>query len=159
MSNAAARTAEESDVSDDDHLRRPRHSTRNRGWQGEQLELEHSLEPKTSTCVAVDLQQFRNTVVGQGYQAKHVVRQKGLPTSENENKRLAEPRKHQKCNDNSISGRTTPKKRKSESERGDGGPELSAETTKLQRYLQCAGLRRFRKELANIEVRREYIHM
>jgi hypothetical protein len=152
MSNAAARTAEESDASDDDHLRRPHQSTRNRGWQGEQLELKHSLEPKTSKCVAVDLQQFRNTVVGQGYQAKHVVRQKGLSD------RLAETRKHP-SNDNSVSGMTAPKKRKSESERGDGGPELSAETTKLQRYLQCAGLRRFRKELANIEVRREYIHM
>ena len=56
------------------------------GW-GEAMELAHQQEhsqktsdskgrSSSSSAVAVDLNQFRNTEVGKGYQAKHVVRQK-----------------------------------------------------------------------------------
>ncbi|KAG7340046.1 hypothetical protein IV203_006450 [Nitzschia inconspicua] len=59
-----------------------------KGWQGEELELEHRrqqmMKPpsgiETITATAVDLNQFRNTEVGEGYQAKHVVRQRTAPT-------------------------------------------------------------------------------
>ncbi|KAG7363929.1 hypothetical protein IV203_037131 [Nitzschia inconspicua] len=60
-----------------------------KGWQGEELELEHRRQQmmakppsgtETTTVTAVDLNQFRNTEVGEGYQAKHVVRQRTAPT-------------------------------------------------------------------------------
>ena len=58
-----------------------------RGW-GESMELAHQQDNKhtksnnsMSSVVAVDLGQFRNTEVGKGYQAKHVVRQKMATTT------------------------------------------------------------------------------
>ena len=56
------------------------------GWQGEELELQHKMSNSTSnTAAAVDLSQFRNTEVGVGYQAKHVVRQRtGVEKVEND---------------------------------------------------------------------------
>ena len=53
-------------------------TNRNRGGWGEAMELAHqrSNDAGASSVVAVDLNQFRNTEVGTGYQAKHVVRQK-----------------------------------------------------------------------------------
>ena len=59
-----------------------KHKTANkhRGGWGEDMELAHQKgsisTSKTSSVVAVDLNQFRNTEVGSGYQARHVVRQK-----------------------------------------------------------------------------------
>ena len=50
-----------------------------RGWEGEELEMNHQQEifrsGKGDSVVAVDIRQFQNTVVGEGYQARHVVRQ------------------------------------------------------------------------------------
>ncbi len=50
-----------------------------RGWQGEELEMKHQQEifrsGKVGSVAAVDIRQFQNHVVGEGYQAKHVVRQ------------------------------------------------------------------------------------
>ena len=62
-------------------------TNRNRGGWGEAMELAHQKQQSSSvgnsnsnnnpsSVVAVDLNQFRNTEVGSGYQAKHVVRQK-----------------------------------------------------------------------------------
>jgi hypothetical protein len=69
---------------------------KSKGWDGEELELEHQKERMmmlqmnqstergrgeggaihgTNYSVAVDLNQFRNTEVGTGFQAKHVIRQ------------------------------------------------------------------------------------
>ncbi len=84
------------DHSDDDYNNLPashparrneygsKHKTANkhRGGWGEDMELAHQKSSsnggtsKTSQVVAVDLNQFRNTEVGSGYQARHVVRQK-----------------------------------------------------------------------------------
>src|SRR3569623_769458 len=54
-----------------------------KGWEGESLELQHEREAHhynqsgtATSVVAVDLNQFRNTEVGKGYQAKHVIRQR-----------------------------------------------------------------------------------
>ncbi|VEU44472.1 unnamed protein product [Pseudo-nitzschia multistriata] len=56
---------------------------KNRGGWGESMELAHQREAgrrvtagAPETVVAVDLSQFRNTEVGRGYQARHVVRQR-----------------------------------------------------------------------------------
>jgi hypothetical protein len=56
-----------------------RRQTSHRGWQGDEMELQHQLEHQgksTDVITAVDLTQFQNTQVGIGYQAKHVVRQR-----------------------------------------------------------------------------------
>eukprot|EP00590_Aulacoseira_subarctica_P010349 CAMPEP_0172430058 /NCGR_PEP_ID=MMETSP1064-20121228/52914_1 /TAXON_ID=202472 /ORGANISM="Aulacoseira subarctica , Strain CCAP 1002/5" /LENGTH=135 /DNA_ID=CAMNT_0013175849 /DNA_START=242 /DNA_END=645 /DNA_ORIENTATION=+ len=52
-------------------------------WEGEEMELDHYREGRGSAnkkrkdaSAAVDISQFQNTVVGQGYQAKHVIRQR-----------------------------------------------------------------------------------
>ena len=57
-----------------------------KGWQGDEMELDHQREklregPRNDTVVAVDLKQFQNHKVGEGYQAKHVVRQKSGATN------------------------------------------------------------------------------
>lgn len=83
------------DDNDDDHDDWPRHLTKTAvvddgggrnvrhrgGWQGEEMEMEHQRlasanNIKSNTHAAVDLNQFRNTIVGEGYQAKHVIRQR-----------------------------------------------------------------------------------
>ena len=123
-------------------------SKRNRGWQGEQLELQHSAmttDKKDSQVVAVDLNQFRNKAVGEGYQAKHVIRQKGISAS---NSGPAAP----KQSDSHAS-----KKQKSSHQNHINSSQDSSngrkETPKSRtdKYLRSTGLRRFRKELAKIE--------
>lgn len=58
----------------------PRGVIRQRGgWEGEELEMRHQQEVFRSgrdpAIAAVDIRQFQNHVVGEGYQARHVVRQ------------------------------------------------------------------------------------
>mmetsp|Transcript_135370 Transcript_135370/g.201326 ORF Transcript_135370/g.201326 Transcript_135370/m.201326 type:complete len:121 (+) Transcript_135370:102-464(+) len=70
----------------DDELELPRGVISKRGrWAGEQLEIEHQHDStqneKSKTVAAVDIRQFQNHVVGEGYQAKHVVRQASAPTT------------------------------------------------------------------------------
>ena len=52
-------------------------------WAGEQMEMEHQQDSfrneKSKATAAVDIRQFQNNVVGEGYQAKHVVRQASAP--------------------------------------------------------------------------------
>lgn len=60
-------------------------SSRRKGWQGEELEMQHQREAarseKQKVSAAVDIKQFQNTVVGEGYQAKHVIRQPSTSNS------------------------------------------------------------------------------
>ncbi|GKY97536.1 hypothetical protein MPSEU_000711800 [Mayamaea pseudoterrestris] len=120
---------------------------RQRGWQGEHLELEHAAAARQDdagdqkdSVVAVDLNQFRNTVVGQGYQAKHVIRQKG---STQASRASIVKLNYERDESNN-------KKRKSH--RQDAEPFSQGPAKfKLQTYLECPGLRKFRKELAKIE--------
>ena len=59
-------------------------TSRHRGWQGENLEMEHQQEASRSekhkARAAVDITQFQNHVVGEGFQAKHVIRQPSAQT-------------------------------------------------------------------------------
>ena len=52
---------------------------RNKGWGGEELEMQHQRDAfakeKHNKVTAVNLEQFQNNEVGKGYQAKHVIRQ------------------------------------------------------------------------------------
>lgn len=55
------------------------HQSRKRGWGGGDMEIQHQRESsrkdKQKHVAAVEVGQFQNTVVGEGYQAKHVIRQ------------------------------------------------------------------------------------
>lgn len=103
-----------------------------RGW-GESMELAHQRDNKqnkhkTSSVVAVDLGQFRNTEVGKGYQAKHVVRQKMATTTKTKTRTV---------NDNFD----VQKRKQSETK------TKSIDTKEL---LNNDGLRAFRREIESI---------
>jgi hypothetical protein len=112
---------------------------RQRGWAGEALEVNHTREQfrqgTTSEFTAVDLKQFHNTIVGVGYQAKGVIRQKtgaideATTAQDVRTKQKEEPRKRSK------------RERKHQ---GDGKMQ------RLERYLQCAGIREFRRQIEEI---------
>ena len=82
-----------------------------------------------STHAAVDLQQFRNDEVGKGYQAKHVVRQKGVPSK--------------------ASGIVDMSQRKDESMKTLTA-RSNAESITKESYLQCRGMRNFMREVNKI---------
>jgi len=105
---------------------------KNLGW-GEAMELAHEREREknngaTQQPVAVDLNQFRNTEVGKGYQAKHVVRQ-----------RTATATKTKITTINSNVDR-----------RNHNGPATATTTIKKEELLRNDGLRAFRREIENI---------
>ena len=112
------------------------------GWEGEEMELKHARETwkekKSENTVAVDLEQFRNHKVGEGYQAKFVVRQKRIEN--------AQPiRRDVFSSKEAISKQTeTHDKKKRKRQRQGDAQEL------LNGYLQCEGLRHFRKEIENM---------
>ena len=116
-------------------------------WEGEQLEIEHQRqelqrqESKEKHHAAVDLQQFRNVKVGEGYQAKHVVRQAGVASSSQVS-----------VKDMSSRDTRSDHNRKRKYKVGKSRPaRKETNKTRLQRLLKSAALRRFRKELAKIE--------
>lgn len=140
---------------DNSSSRETSHTKQKRGWEGQEMELEHAQEIRKrvksdeSAVVAVDLEQFRNYQVGKGYQAKFVVRQ-----------RLAEGDKetqtfefHRKTTDEEgirsrkdVKDRKREPKKKSEVHRKAGIENVSA-----WKYLECEGFRNFLKGLAEIE--------
>lgn len=85
---------------------------------------------------AVDLNQFRNTVVGQGYQAQHVVRQKHGASTVTIIDQTQPSASNSKKPPTKKSKKTKKKKQKLD--------------PRVARYLQVAGLRQFRKELESI---------
>lgn len=107
---------------------------RRRGWQGEELELNHQKEAfrsgkdKADTAVAVDIRQFQNHIVGEGYQAKHVVRQ-----------RTAQPASELKIQD--MSGGANLQREQLKGQKSDTG---------ARNYIENSGLREFRKEIESI---------
>jgi hypothetical protein len=149
------------------------------GWDGDNMELEHLRESgrllkdgkglplqgsqSSSAYAAVDLSKFRNTEVGQGYQAKHVIRQKttGAPidivrdnsTSGKESgvdNRPSQPPYNERVND----PRTDIAAKREEAKdrfRGDGNrPKRNrdqGDTSSSRDLLSSPGLRLFRKEL------------
>lgn len=108
--------------------------SRRGGWQGEELEMGHRQEmlrggkDKESAVAAVDIRQFQNIVVGEGYQAKHVVRQPG-----------ANPASSLKIKD--MSGGTVFNREGEKASKSDSGD---------RDYIKNDGLREFRKEIESI---------
>lgn len=119
-----------------------------RGW-GEAMELAHQTESglrnnrngdnyndndndrDSGQVVAVDLNQFRNTEVGVGYQAKHVVRQKTATVAKTKTRTI---------NSNSNVGVG----------RENSGVEDQTKPIETEELLRNAGLRAFRTEIENI---------
>ena len=82
-----------------------------------------------ATPVAVDLNQFRNTEVGKGYQAKHVVRQRTATVAKTKTTTI---------NSNVDVG-----------QRNNGGA-ASNKTIEKEELLRNDGLRAFRREIESI---------
>lgn len=129
-------------------------NSQRRGWAGENLEIEHqresfASEDKKSRTAAVDLSQFRNEEIGKGYQAKHVVRQRGTAVSSAdvvdmsggafELKGGSEKKTSKKERNEKKSG-----KRKREKDRGVGADQSD---TRIDSYLECKGLETFLEEV------------
>jgi hypothetical protein len=124
-------------------------------WQGEEMELDHQRETERrdrdeslgATVTAVDLNQFRNTEVGKGYQAKHVVRQN---TATNDTTTAA-----QVIIDAETMIPASTKKRRSAvitmARRADNDTTTTvAVVTEKEELLRNDGLRLFRREIENI---------
>ena len=136
---------------DDEHLPRGM-PKRRRGWEGEDMELQRDDAPAEAAHAAVDLGQFRNTEVGKGYQAKHVVRQRTGKMEGNvvkvKDMTISSSRKKEGVK------KSSQKSKMRKTSRDDGSRKRSsAEASKserLKKYLKCDGLRRFRRELESI---------
>lgn len=125
--------------------------TTRKGWKGEELELEHHKEASGrdhSSSAAVDLNQFRNTEVGKGYQAKHVVRQSTGRSSDVTIKDMTKVSSDADKRETSSAPDKKKRKRGKSDKRND---RTSLGEKRLQKYLECEGLRAFRKELEKFD--------
>ena len=140
-----------------------------KGWGGGDLEMEHqreSFRQQKKGAAAVDISQFQNTEVGKGYQAKHVVRQRGLQHHDLSGQQKQQTTADLVFQDTGGSSGTRAKEEKEESksssrnkkrkERGSDSikeeerkPRRRKDThkTRLEKYLACAGMRNFRREI------------
>jgi hypothetical protein len=141
---------------------------RERGWEGQELEWNHQRRSggggggnttnNKSVSAAVDLGQFQNTVVGQGYQAKHVIRQPGIQGTTKGNVSATQERekdKDLKAKSSSSSNTTSSKSRSNNNtvehkKEHDKVSSSTTGTTSLQLLLQSSGLRQFRREIESI---------
>lgn len=119
------------------------HSRKNKGWGGQEMEMDHRLQQLRSskdgdTVTAVDLKQFRNEEVGKGYQARGVVRQKtGNGTSQT--MEIVDMTKK----DKKGSGKSAKKEKRKRDKK-------EAEEDGSNKYLRCDSIRVFRKEIEKI---------
>lgn len=131
--------------------------TQKRGWQGEDLEMNHHREQQKlaegnshhKEHAAVDLEQFRNTEVGKGYQARHVIRQRsGQPAQDVSIRDMTkEGAKHNKDEKKKKRHKTEKRER---SKRDQESSKKESDAEKLESYLRCTGLRNFRREIEKI---------
>ena len=140
-------------------------------WEGEEMELDHQRETErrdrdreesstgaAAIVTAVDLNQFRNTEVGKGYQAKHVVRQNTASTNNDTAAAAAAAAAAQVRIDAETMVPASTKKRRLAAaavrmERradNDTATTVVAVVTKKEELLRNDGLRLFRREIENI---------
>jgi len=157
-----------SDAANDDTDKPPiARSTKHRGWAGEDMEMQHQREclkrqkhssSGAAAFTAVDLNQFRNTEVGRGYQAKGVVRQRSSVHADNVDGGNFSVIKDltQKSGDTRSSvaegKRDVHKSRQSQSRKRklEGEQNKCSKLSLTHAYLHSQGIRDFRKELDNI---------
>lgn len=104
------------------------------------MEMEHQNQQQDSSkdnYAAVNIKQFQNTVVGEGYQARGVVRQKTAGEIQSDIRDITATRKA----DSSMEG-ARPKETKSTG--------TATERRELDEYLRCDGIREFRKEIEQL---------
>jgi hypothetical protein len=145
---------------DEDAVLPPSHPSRqqrkHRGWQGEDMEMEHQREASSSiasgmldkdAATAVDLNQFRNTEVGKGYQAKHVMRQK---TSSNHSSDDRESAKKKAEIQDATRRRTREANEEEQTRKKPRRDANRCEMLNKDTLLHNVGLRDFRKEIESI---------
>ena len=124
--------------SEDNDPHRALVASRHRGWAGEELEMNHTLDQNrhgsNSKFAAVDLNQFRNTIVGVGYQAKGVIRQRSGSEAIKE-----KVTKHSSAPKEALSKRA-----------GNSTGKKPDKKQRLESYLQCVGIREFRRQIEEI---------
>jgi hypothetical protein len=149
------------------------HRRRRGAWEGEHLEREREREVEQDdrnslrnggaatlaaaarSYAAVDLEQFRNYRVGEGYQARHVVRQRTATDTVVQEQQRYHP-SGPVCA--STANRTAENDRRGRKRRllddDDDGVndkrESKGSPSELDSYLECAALRTFRRELDKI---------
>lgn len=150
------------DDDDDDDFALPsshpsRQQKKYRGWQGEDMEMDHQRETSSSitagtmdknAVTAVDLNQFRNTEVGKGYQARHVVRQKTAAATTTTDLRTGGDVSAKKKMEEGIPDTT--RKKKARLEANSSSRQKQDEKLDRDKLLKNAGLRTFRKEIESI---------
>lgn len=149
--NEASVTMSSDDEEDRFHVPRGVIRQQRKGWDGEDLELEHQRETNqadSSAATAVDLNQFRNTEVGKGYQAKHVVRQRVAQEESVKIQDMSVPREERK--EKKKKRKREEKQASDKKTKGSKGEEDSTGANKLQRYLRCEAMRNLRRELESI---------
>lgn len=125
-------------------------SRKNRGWEGEQMELAHARasEANKGATTAVDLSQFRNEQVGKGYQAKFVVRQRHADDDEAPTAFKDMTKKNAEKKKSSRKEKKRKRSRDDDEEDDKKRPSReSEESNRLEKYLKSEGMRNFRKEL------------
>ncbi|KAL3893353.1 MAG: hypothetical protein SGARI_008222 [Bacillariaceae sp.] len=123
---------------------------RNRGWQGEALELQHSVDcdngsNKTTISTAA--------AVGKGYQAKHVVRQKTAGYGSSDRKKTKKTSKTTATTldmDGGAAKRHFEDNLKKKEDLSKANEKKSTRNISKQDLLQNKGLRNFRKEIESI---------
>lgn len=128
-------------------------SRKNRGWDGEQMELAHaqrSAQESKKGPAAVDLSQFRNEEVGKGYQAKFVVRQRTGQDDDQGSRMAVKDMTKSSKSEKKKSSRKDKRKRSSRGDEEDDDKKSKEEyegANRLDKYLKSEGMRLFRKEL------------
>ncbi len=138
---------------EDDYIPRGVLKTQRRGWQGEEMELEHLRSDKDfpkSTFCAVDKQQFYNHQIGEGYQAKHVFRQPKKEDVKQETQVISGLKAQEAKS--SIHSETTfdEHRQQHKQEKRKRESEDDTKQNKLQMYLNSTGMRHFRREIEKI---------
>ena len=156
-----------SDDENDDY-RLPSATRKKSGWAGDEMEMEHLRERQREQqqqassssgdhrkdSVAVDLNQFRNTKVGSGYQAKGVIRQSScLEPKGGMIINMSEPKV--KDEDDKVSSKRyeeDKKKRKHKRRKKDQSKMKKKTNTNeaIEKYIACKAIRDFRKEIDKI---------
>lgn len=167
MSKSEINNSALEDIPDADNAQHPMPRAK-KGWAGEEMEMNHQrdyLKQQTKsisggaaapTFAAVDLNQFRNTEVGHGYQAKGVVRQKSMThadTIDGKNGLVMKKDVIRKsdtcCSSTGEEGRDVDKglhrKRKRRGEQVE-----HSKSSLTDKYLQSEGIRNFRRELKKV---------
>lgn len=120
--------------------------TSRKGWAGEEMEIAHLNDQSGKDAyAAVDIKQFQNTIVGEGYQARGVIRQKN--GSEGQSSQFRDfTSKTTSYLATTQGGGTIARKGPQESNITGTGTTRK----ELDDYLRCDGLREFRKEIEQL---------